>query len=370
MVGITNGMTLSGIVSIPLEAGYDGGTLDSVSIIEDDAPATETSVRSAPFAYPLSVTLDTTRLTNGVHLLSARAIWGLGGDDGDSGLPTYQVDSAAIEINVHNEISFPDWMPTFGQDEDLLLITAQSAHLDADWFIDVYDSETSYIGTFEGHTTDGIIGVVWNLIGPGSVIYDDPFFFFVVTTEFETTSLNSSQSAGGSASATAPATRKNYDRWTGRGHWVVANQQAWDNVVGADDFDTMTDGFVQAAEQVSLTVRPNHPAGEAFRFRYGTAFGTGPDSDWLAFRQALYHSESRNLFYQGHGEGAGIGRNRNNTNRYISAVEIGTALRTIPTGQTNRHGYRFVFLDGCETASGGLPTAFGIVPKKNLGSEF
>lgn len=32
---------------------------------------------------------------------------------------------------------------------------------------------------------------------------------------------------------------------------------------------------------------------------------------------------------------------------------------------TNRHAYRFVFLDGCETAKGNLPLAFGI-PKKKL----
>ena len=250
-------------------------------------------------------------------------------------------------------------MPTFGQDSDSLLITAQSAHPDADWYIDVYGAQTNYIGTFSGHTTDGIIGVVWNLIGPQSEYHDDPFFLFAVSTEFN----------NGSASAVAPPTRKNYDRWTGRGHWVVANQLAWANVVGGDEFETMTDLFVGAAEAQTLTVRPAHAAGEAFRIRFGGT-GTGPDSDWVAFRQALIHPESRNLFYHGHGEGAGIGRNRNNLDRYIPANEIGFVLHTIPAGQTNRHGFRFVFLDGCETATGTLPEAFGIVHKANLEAAY
>ena len=359
IVGITNGMTLSGVLTIVLEAGNDAGELSSVSMIENGVSVSDISIQTRPFSFPLSVKIDTTQMTNGVHQISARATWDLPGEDGDSGLPSYQADSPVVEVNIYNEISFPDWMPTFGQDSDSLLITAQSAHPDADWYIDVYGAQTNYIGTFSGHTTDGIIGVVWNLIGPQSEYHDDPFFLFAVRTEFN----------NASAIAVAPRTRKNYDRWTGRGHWVVANQLAWANVVGGDEFETMTDGFVGAAEAQNLTVRPAHAAGEAFRIRFGGT-GTQPDSDWVAFRQALIHPESRNLFYHGHGEGAGIGRNRNNLDRYIPATEIGIVLHTIPAGQTNRHGFRFVFLDGCETATGSFPEAFGIVHKENLTADY
>lgn len=67
----------------------------------------------------------------------------------------------------------------------------------------------------------------------------------------------------------------------------------------------------------------------------------------------------------GHGSPDGIGASAN-TNRFISATEIASRLFTIPAGQTNRHGYRFVFLFGCETASGTLPEAFGIIHRENV----
>lgn len=55
-----------------------------------------------------------------------------------------------------------------------------------------------------------------------------------------------------------------------------------------------------------------------------------------------------------------------NANRFISATEIASRLFTIPAGQTSRHGYRFVFPFGCETASGTLPEAFGIIHRENV----
>jgi hypothetical protein len=41
-------------------------------------------------------------------------------------------------------------------------------------------------------------------------------------------------------------------------------------------------------------------------------------------------------------------------------------LHTVPVGQTNRHAFRFVFLDGCQTTKGHLPEALGIIRKENL----
>jgi hypothetical protein len=125
----------------------------------------------------------------------------------------------------------------------------------------------------------------------------------------------------------------------------------------------MTDGFVQDAEHVPLPVRPNHPSGEAFRIHYKD---TQEAYDWEAFRQALYNSASRNLFYCGHGGDNGIGRDASDINRFIPQEEIGIALNTIPPGQTNRHGFRFAFLDGCASAKGQLPDAFGMLHKENL----
>jgi hypothetical protein len=134
----------------------------------------------------------------------------------------------------------------------------------------------------------------------------------------------------------------------------------------------MTDRFVGAAQSRALTVRPPNALdnSKAFRIRMGEPSESGPTADWQAFRSAFFHVETRNAFYCGHGSADGIGHNPANTNRFISRQEIESVLHTVPAGQTNRHGFRFVFLDGCQTADGHLPEAFGIVRKKNLPVDY
>jgi len=370
LLGITNGMTLSGTVTFPVEVGAESGTLVALSVREEGAPVGN-SVNIAPFALPLHVVLDTTAMSNGVHQISGFASWSSGGDDG-SGVGE-DAESDIYTINVNNEITFPNWIEHYGELYDAVLITAQSAHTNADWYIDIYGSEAGYIGTFGGHTDDGDIYAWWDLIGPppNFISYaDQRYFDFVVTTEYDdglaAQGSGPQPQAAGSSTSAPKRTYKQNDNWTSRGMWVVANQQAWEGSVGHDTLDMATDGFVQAAEINGLTVRPSHPYNEAFRIGYGEGIPESTrNSQWAALRAALYHQESRNFFYLGHGSPDGIGGSAN-TNRFIKATEIATMLHTIPAGQTNRHGYRFVFLYGCETASGTLPESFGIVHRENV----
>ncbi|MBI5383514.1 MAG: hypothetical protein HZA90_02375 [Verrucomicrobia bacterium] len=351
LLGVTNGMVLSGVVAIFVEAGNASGELASLSITEAGSPVSDLSTRTAPFG---PVTVDTTQMTNGAHQISAAASWCLPGGEGQGGVNPYiEAVSPPVTVIVQNEISFTDWMPMFGQEYDSLLITAQSAHANTEWYIDIYDSSTNYIGSFEGTTTDGMIGAVWDLRGPQGEYHDDNWFRFVVGTPY--------------GSAVSPKSWKNWDRWTARGDWVVGNQLAWEGVIGGENFDTMTDGFVVIGQTFDLTVRPpGIDPGTAFRIHYALLSDPRPDQDWQQFRQALYYPSSRNLFYSGHGGNGGIGRNPANTNRYISQAELVSALHNVPSGQTNRHGFRFVFLDGCQTANGHLAQAFGIIEKKEV----
>ena len=366
LVGITNGVTLSGSVTIPVEAGNDSGTLTSLSLNEGGVPVSDQSISEAPFSLPLALTMDTTRMSNGVHQIFANASWYIPGTDD----PYYQASSPVVTINVYNEISFPNWMPLFGQLYDSLYITAQSAHADADWYIDVYGGDSGYIGTFGGHTYDGNIEVVWNLIGPPPnypSYANEPYFDFVVETFFiGAQGPGNGPQPMGSTGAATPRTSKNWDYWTVRGDWVVANQLFWGGWVGGNKLNEMADKFVDMAESAfGLTVRPNHDYLEAFRIPYDTG-GTTEIDKWRDFRQALYDPHTRNLFYSGHGSNKGIGYNASNTNVFIPRAEIASVLRTVPAGQTNRHAFRFVFLDGCESASGHLPEAFGIIREKDL----
>lgn len=370
LIGITNGITLSGMVTIPVEVGADEGTLVALSVREDGSPVGK-SASIAPFQLPLHVVLDTMAMSNGVHEISGFASWSSGGDEGSG--TGVDAESPTITVNVYNEITFPGWIEHYGELYDAVLITAQSAHTNADWFIDIYGSDSGYIGTFGGHTDDGNIYAWWDLVGPppNFISYaDQRYFDFVITTEYDDGQAaqgNGPQPQAAGSSTSAPMrTYRQTDNWTSKGMWVVANMQAWEGTVGHDLLDIASDGFAGMAEGFGLTVRPARPAGESFRIGYGSDIPESTrNGQWTALRNALFHQESRNFFYLGHGAPDGIGASAN-TNRFIKATEIAARLFTIPAGQTNRHGYRFVFLYGCETASGTMPESFGIIHRENV----
>ncbi len=64
-----------------------------------------------------------------------------------------------------------------------------------------------------------------------------------------------------------------------------------------------------------------------------------------ALETLLTNQISRNFYYFGHGDGDNIGF-------LMDSSYLNIKLK--------RHYYRFVYLDGCETANGGMPAAFGI----------
>jgi len=359
LVGITNGMTLSGIVTIPIEVANSFGTLSTVSLTENDSPVGN-SIQTAPFNFPLALKVDTTQMSNGVHQISASARWDVFGSstNEESGGAPAEAGSPPISVTISNEISFPNWMPEFGELGNSLLIRATSAHTNVDWYIDVYDSQHSYIGTFDGHTDDGDISVTWDLVGPDGVAHtNDNFFTFYITTPY-------------SDPPTSPI-YKHWEQWSGHGAWVAVAQHAWDNFINSELLYGELSGFIGGAMGVGWQVSPpasqdDYGNWDAHALHYSDASDPQGDSDWQAFRNALYDPLSRNLVYFGHGGPDGLGYNPANTNRYISDTEIANMLHTMPYGQTNRHSFRFVFLDGCSTAKGALPEAFGMSHRENV----
>lgn len=347
LFGLANGATLSGTVRIPVELANGSGAVSAMSLTEDDSPAGN-SIQTAPLNSPLALIVDTTQMSNGVHQISASARW----DDTNGGL--WEADSPPVSVTVSNEISFPNWMPSFGELGNSLLIRATSAHTNTNWHIDVYDSQDAYIGTFGGHTDDGDISVVWDLIGPDSVRHtNDNFFNFYVGTEY--------------VDPPTPPIIKVNDPWSGPGAWAIAVQHDWDGTYNHDLlYQEFNSGFVAAAASL-FTVLPSPDGdGNPLALHVGDPSDPQPDADWASFRQAITNSLTRNLVYFGHDGPDGIGKNTANAKRYISANEIANALHTNPAGQTNRHAFRFVFLDGCSTAKGALPEAFGIIHRVNV----
>ena len=146
LMGITNGTTLSGVASIPVEAGNDSGVLANLSLTEDESPVGD-SIQAAPFNLPLALTVDTTQMSNGIHQISASARWEYPGNQTNEQGGSFEGDSPPVTVNIYNEISVPNWIPRFGELGDSLLIEAQSAHANATWYIDVYGQDGNYIGT-------------------------------------------------------------------------------------------------------------------------------------------------------------------------------------------------------------------------------
>ncbi len=343
LFGITNGMTLSGVVTIPVELANGSGTVTAMSLTEDDSPVGN-SIQAAPLNSPLALVVDTTQMTNGVHQISASAAWN------DTNANVWEADSPPISVTVSNEISFENWMPTFGETGNTLLFRATSAHTNTDWVVSIYDNNNTYLGYFSGHTDNGDISFYWDY--SGTIFTNTPSFSFEIATEY--------------VDPPAPKVYKVTDPWPGEGAWCEVCQHAFDNAIDSETLYQELNPFVGIAGAMGANLYPNpSDDGSPYPLTYGADNPQG-DTDWANFRQALYNPLTRNLVYFGHGTQTGLGGNPANINRFITATEIANTLHTIPAGQTNRHAFRFVFIDACSTAKGTMPESFGILHRENV----
>ena len=199
------------------------------------------------------------------------------------------------------------------------------------------------------------------MIGPYGEYHGDNVFYFIITTVF---GGNQNYQNNFSASSPILKTYRDTDPWQGLGKWVIVAQHAFDYMIDPESLYSELDGYITLAQGIGISPSPDSD-GHAFALHFGTESPQG-DSDWTQFRQALYNPLSRNLVYFGHGAPNGFGYNPADANRYISATEIANTLHTIPAGQTNRHAFRMVIADGCSTAKGNLPEAFGVIHKEDV----
>jgi hypothetical protein len=265
----------------------------------------------------------------------------------------WELDSPSFSVTTSNEITFENWMPAFGELGNTLLIRATSAHIDTDWNIDIYNSSNSYVGSLSGHTYDGDIYATWDLFDVNGIQHtNDNFFTFKISTQY--------------IDPKTPKTYKANDPWTGSGAWAFGVQHAFDGFMDNELLYDELDGFYHAAKSAYF-VGPVGPGSNEHPYPIGFE-NTTETNDWLAFKDALFFSGTRNVVYFGHGGPNGLGYDQSNTNLSLTVKEIGNFLHTIPAGQTNIHRFRFVFLDGCSTGGGTMPEAFGIRHQENVSS--
>ena len=341
LVGISNNMVLSGVVTIPVELGNANGTLTSLGMSENESPLAN-SAQPYPVQNPHAIKLDTTLLPNGIHYIYGSARW----DDNNGGL--WEWDSPTFSVTTSNEITFENWMPTFAEMDNTLLIRATSAHTNVNWELDIYNATNLYLGSFTGNTPDGDIYVVWNLFDYNGIQHtNDGHFKMEISTPY--------------IDPPVPPTYKVTDPWPQAGQWDMAIQHAFDGLTDHELLYEELNGFYGAAKS-QFGVGPSSGSSP-----YAMDFMGGNESNnWYNFKYTMFYSTVRNLAYFGHGGPNGLGYDQHNTNTSVTVQEIEAALHTVPAGQTNRHAFRFVFLDGCSTAKGTLPEAFGIVHRENV----
>lgn len=93
-----------------------------------------------------------------------------------------------------------------------------------------------------------------------------------------------------------------------------------------------------------------------------TPFEVQSQADWSTVTNQMARFDCRDFFYFGHGSGSSLG----DAGARLRLGDVQSLLGNNwkdPLTATNLHPYRFVFMDGCNTADGDWPQAFGI-PKK------
>jgi hypothetical protein len=263
-------------------------------------------------------------------------------------------------ITVNNQIIFTNWDDTI--QADTYTFDARIANPNSDWWIDIYDARGNYVKTGSGHTSEGHIAWTWDLtdyLGTPRTDFDsDPFFYSETTF-----------STAGNGPATTRNNPTTADDYPNVGQWVTSFQDRWFSDAPGYPYDcqqTFTDAM---GEIQGGPVLKGDPAWYA-PIKFGTNVYSQAERElsWANLKSWLSSPWVRNWYYFGHGGGNKIGADRHtlDTNGLVtgSAFTYPGSKSSLGSWQmaiaTRSFRYRFVFLDGCSTATGDWPNAFSI----------
>jgi hypothetical protein len=356
LIGLTNGTALSGIVPVVFEAGYDQGSLSSVTLSANGTAIEGTSMVAPPFSQPPAFLFDTRRLNNGSYSLQAAGMWLIPTTNVYD--PGYiQSYSPSVSVNIYNSIFYPDWVQEYRA--DLLLMKLRSAQANVDWQIDVYGGAGDYVGSFADHSADGVIDFAWDLRDPNGVPRNDNTFTTV-------TSVTPSGFAPAAAAVqTNPPLIRVVDTYPDDGKWIVARSDYIPS--GVENYDLYVDtvnAFAQMGEVGGgvLPGAPYRPEGEAL-FLFQGEGGTNSAALYRAFTNRAV----RNFYFDGHGgpDFFGYGYDTNGARRTFSSGLIASAIGNTTPG-TNATRYRWVWIDSCSSALGSWPQTFAMGNRENV----
>jgi hypothetical protein len=347
LAGITNGMVLEGQVSLAFEFGNadTNRVIDQVFLTDNDSDATLSGSSFPTFPLPLGDSSagvwETTHTTNGTYLLQLGALL----DDGSVVMDT------PIAVTVSNALYLPDPWNVGGA---AIYVGYKSVFTNGTWHLDVYDHQDAYLGYLDGDIdSDGNCNYP-GIPGPGfSLDNTDGYGNQNPTPSYK---LAMRAQAAASETASKSATNRVFIEppWMfGGTRSVVCYQQVFPSYQDGATEVRLLVGLAWGVEQV---FHQNLIGSSELPHEIELAGG------WGVVTNNLAQFGSRDFFYFGHGSEGTLGSG--GVTLHLDDVKklLGNNFKD-PLSATNMHPYRFVFMDGCNTADGDWPQAFGI-PKK------
>jgi hypothetical protein len=280
--------------------------------------------------------------------------------------PYVVFSNAPQTIVIGNFVTYTNW-------SDLILsntytFKAQSSTSNVDWEIDTYDVNDNFVNYQTGHSDDGNISWTWNLTDYNGTSRSDgdsdPFFYPYITI------IASSGDPGGPMPPIA-------SQFPSKGAWFFAYMDKYyddgtGNYSGADSY------YLPAMSNMEGGPSSQQIAFWDYPIKFGRTYSQADrDSSWQTLKTRYLQSWAvRNFYYFGHGSANSVGGDMNtvDSSNNITGSQNLHNSQAILTSQWVKDNvthnwlygafpFRFVFLDGCNTATGGWPQAWG-VPKQ------
>jgi hypothetical protein len=362
------GYVFDGPCFIPVDFKDYVDKVDDIEVLLNGVPtsfAEFTYITNTSGDKNWSVGIYFDRITNGTYQMQLATTLRLG-DDVDDTTYYLSLTNQAATISVSNQVIYTNW-------NDLILsdsytFNAQTLNTNTAWQIDIYDAWGYYVNSGFGATTNGQIAWIWDLYeywGDSRANSDtDPYFqgFITFTTD-----------AGAGGKPTTRPTPSPAAQYPSVGGWLISYcdrhyLDAGTNYAGADTY--YQTAMLALAGGPSLKGDPN----TLFAIKFGTNYAqSNRDLSWLGLKSDIYQPVNRNFYYYGHGSATDIDCDQHtfDSSNYVSGGKILPNSKAFLTSKWvhdnvtfNEYGgvhrYRFVFLDGCNTANGDWPDAFGI----------
>jgi hypothetical protein len=356
LFNLTNGF-LSNNVNLAFEAGNaadDGtgtnvlGNIECAALLIDGTKFPgDGGVLGAPSGGGWQINMDSAYLENGTHSLQV-AVTFINPDNSDGNNVNITRYSNPVTITVSNLISYPNWEPEIGE-AGVSAYFLQTVFTNVPWSLSIYDVSNNLVQTFTNVTPDGTITAYWNMVDTNGVTRTnadlDPEFSAVATVYDAPTSKST------------PKKKQRHHDWPNQGVWVVSYQDFFkfeysDNNYMQGSINAYADTAAKYGGYYLYYPQPGqtNDIGQTYPLRYQKTnhpdtniTGTAIFLDQQLLREYLSNTNSRNFFYDGHG----------NPNSF---ADIDPALLKA----TIQHRYRFVMIDACSSANGDLDDDFGI----------